>query len=69
MFGFRRATCTGQRHPVQTDGRRPLSFRQVTDSDYEPRVDAILDSDEQDPLEDPLIASDIENCIEFMSLE
>lgn len=46
-----------------------LALALSADSDYEARVDAILDSDEKDPLEDPLIASDIENCIEFMTLE
>ncbi len=49
--------------------KKGLDLALAANSDYEPRVDAIMDSDEKDPLEDPLIASDIENCIEFMSLE
>lgn len=46
-----------------------LDLALAANKDYEPRVDAIMDSDDKDPLEDPLIASDIENCLEFMTLE
>ena len=49
--------------------KKGLDLALAANSDYEPRVDAILDSDEKDLLEDPLIASDIESCIELMSLE
>ena len=46
-----------------------LDLALSANSDYEPRLDAILDSDDKDPLEDPLIADDIENCLDFMTLE
>ena len=49
--------------------KKGLDLALAANNDYEPRVDAIMDSDDKDPLEDPLIASDIEDCLDFMTLE